>query len=84
MSAQEFAQRILTLATRFRFSVTSWGRTPKRNENKGGHPNSRHQSWQAADVVLDDSEDLNAFEAECRRIGLIPVDESDHIHVQTP
>lgn len=84
MSAQEFAQRILTLATRWRFSVTSWGRTPTRNKRKGGHPNSRHQTWQAVDIVLDKAAEKKAFRTECRRIGLIPVSEGDHIHVQTP
>lgn len=84
MSAQEFAQRILTLALRFRFSVTSWGRTPGRNKRVGGDVNSRHLSWQAVDVVLDVASNRKRFHAECRRIGLIPVDEGDHIHVQTP
>jgi len=83
MSAIEFLQLILTLKVRYKFSVTSWIRSPKRNRAKGGSSNSRHLLGLAVDVVLDNKSDKYQFKKECTRLGLKWLDEGDHIHVQT-
>lgn len=77
-----FVEDIVHLKTRFMFSVTSWFRTPKRNKNKGGHPQSLHMIGYAMDIVLDDKNDTTEFMSMCRRLNLRPIEEHDHIHVQ--
>jgi hypothetical protein len=84
MNALEFATIILTLAVRYRFSVTSWGRTVKHNKDVGGDKNSRHLLFCAVDCVLDSGEDEALFLADVKRLGLKFLPEGDHIHLQTP
>ncbi len=78
-----FATLILTLALRFDFYITSWGRSLKHNKSVGGKDNSRHLFWTAVDCVLDDPSEAELFHAECKRMGLTSLDEGDHIHIQT-
>jgi len=84
MDAVEFAAVVLTLRTRFPFSVTSWGRTEARNKAVGGHPNSRHLTFEAVDVVLDDPKQKTECIAVAQRLGLKIADESNCLHLQTP
>ena len=58
---------------------TSWFRDQLNNERVGGSPDSQHLFGFAAD--FDTPEPL-AFGALAREIGLIPVIEFDHVHVQ--
>ena len=78
----EFLEIILSLRSHFSFSVTSWLRTPTRNTAVGGHPNSKHLTGLAVDVVLDPGQDKEAFKAEVVARMLTAVDEGDHIHIQ--
>jgi len=84
MDALRFASIILTLATRYQFSVTSWGRSVERNASTGGHVNSRHLSWEAVDVVLDKDKDRESFISSAQRLSLKVVEEKECIHLQTP
>jgi len=84
MTTGEFVEAILTLAREFRFSVTSWGRSPQRNAEVGGHPESWHRAWLAVDVVLDAPQDQERFVKRARRLGLQVVMEADHLHLEVP
>lgn len=79
-----FTDKILTLAVRFDFSVTSWIRSPERNATVGGVADSRHLYGLAVDVVLDRGADRPAFEAAAKTLGLQVIFEEDHLHVQEP
>lgn len=84
MTPTEFHQTIMDLAARYDFSETSGHRTAKRNASVKGDANSRHLTFRARDVVLDDWKEKEAFIADARREGLVAVFETDHIHLQTP
>ena len=83
MTPLEFHQVVMDLATKYDFSETSGHRSRKRNAAVGGNVNSRHLSYRARDVVLDDLIETDAFIADARRAGIVAVLESDHIHLQT-
>ena len=78
----EFVRKILSLADEFDFSVTSWKRTAKRNTQVGGKLNSKHLSWFAVDIVLDNTEDRAKCYKAIKVLSLKFLDEGDHIHVQ--
>lgn len=78
----DFVHVLILLGLRFRYSVTSWGRSPARNHAVGGHPNSYHMLFLAADVVLDAGESKVDFISDAKRLGLKALDEGDHIHLQ--
>jgi len=80
----EFVLHVLALRTRFKFSVTSWGRTQARNTEVGGHVDSRHLSWEALDVVVEPPSDANELVRVAMKIGLRALDEGDHVHLQVP
>lgn len=82
MDAAKFAATIITLKTRFRFSVTSWFRTDSRNSAVGGQPNSTHLYGLGIDVILDDLSDLVDFRTAAARFDLSVLDERDHLHLQ--
>lgn len=84
MDAVSFATLVLTLRTRFPFSITSWGRTEKHNKDVGGHVNSRHLTFEAVDTVLDDPKQKAEMIAVAQRLGLKTVDESECLHLQSP
>jgi len=84
MSVVEFTIAVLSLATRFRFSVTSWGRSVKHNHDVGGVADSMHLYFLAMDVELDQGEDKPAFIAAAQRQGLVVVDDGGDLHVQIP
>jgi hypothetical protein len=94
MSPQEFHNLIDPIIVRYDGSVTSGRRSISHNARVGGSNNSRHLLNMAVDVVLDDPKDsimiknvvysmVEAFINECKRQGLIAINEGDHIHVQT-
>jgi len=78
----EFVFIILHVAVTYKFSVTSWIRTPKRNKHVGGHPHSKHLLGLAVDIVPDDPDDKAIIMLTFRKLGLMVLDEGDHIHVQ--
>ena len=82
MTVAEFAQNCHALSVQFPYSVTSWGRTKKRNAAVGGHPDSWHQLWLGLDGVLDDPNDLPAFTRRARYFGIKVIDEGSHLHLQ--
>lgn len=78
----EFIHAVIILGLRFRFSVTSWLRSPAHNTAVGGSANSWHMDALAVDVVLDAGEGVDSFKREADRLGLLALDEGDHIHLQ--
>jgi uncharacterized protein YcbK (DUF882 family) len=77
-----FAFRVAILAESYHFSVTSWIRSPERNEILGGKPTSLHLTGEAADVVLDTHEVEEDFLADVSKAGLHYLIERSHIHLQ--
>jgi hypothetical protein len=59
--------------------ATSWFRSESENSRVGGHPESQHLFGFAIDVA---SENPSYVETSARSLGLFPVDEFDHIHIQ--
>lgn len=80
----DFFLIVMSLSSRYRFSVTSWGRSVARNQAVGGHPDSMHLYFCAVDVVLDQDEDPIGFCAAARRLGLVCLNEPGHLHLQIP
>lgn len=78
----DFIYLIGLLRRKYAFSVTSWFRTEKRNSLVGGKPNSHHISGRAVDIVLDDEKEKDAFLQEASALGLVAINEYNHIHVQ--
>jgi len=77
-----FLEKVVLLRVLVPFSVTSWIRTPKRNQAIGGHPRSWHLMGLAVDVVLDNPEDTDRLVEAARRFGLDVVVEEDHVHLE--
>ena len=82
MNPIEFAEACVFVCLKYRASVTSWGRTEKRNHSIGGAPRSFHLNWLGMDVVLDDQKKDHAFEKDCVIFGIIALYEGDHYHLQ--
>lgn len=61
--------------------VSSWFRSPAVNADVGGAPRSQHLMALAIDVVLEDAQ-VERFIETARWLGLTPVRERGHIHVQ--
>jgi hypothetical protein len=78
----DFAKRVLHVRMKWDFSVTSWGRTPKRNVFVKGVTGSLHMMWTGMDVVLDDQLKNVDFEKDCASVGLQAIYEQDHYHLQ--
>src|SRR4051812_49038468 len=75
-----FVGSILALASAYDISVTSWGRTAKRNRMVGGVANSRHLEWCAVDIVLDDNTKRGEVSIAAKALGLEVIAEDDHLH----
>lgn len=84
MSYVEFCGAIQDLRTRFHFSVWSWGRSARHNEDVDGHDDSMHLYGLAVDGGLDPGEDREAFERAAERLGLAVFHLEDHYHLQVP
>ena len=63
-------------------SVTSWGRTLKRNRKVGGVPNSYHLTWKAVDIVYDQRPPATEAKKAAAAQGLLLIREKDHDHLQ--
>ena len=77
-----FTHRLYAVRAVHLFSVTSWGRTPWRNKAVGGVSSSRHLDWLAVDLVEDPRTNRPRLIRDLRLVGLVVVDEKDHLHVQ--
>jgi len=77
-----FVNKVLILKIRWGFSVSSWGRTDKRNVFVNGVPGSLHLLWLGMDVILDDQKKNVDFEKDADRLGLMALYEGDHYHLQ--
>ena len=83
MTPAEFADIMRPIAMHYGASVTSGLRSRKHYEKVGGHPESRHLLDLAKDYILDNSDDNEAFMAECHRHGLKAIPSNNGaIHVQ--
>jgi len=82
MNPFDFLERVVFLCAKHRGSVSSWGRTEKRNTEVGGVRGSYHLLWLGCDVVLDDMRRDPDFEADCERLDIVAIDEGDHYHLQ--
>lgn len=82
MNPIEFASRCLIICLRWFASVTSWGRTEKRNLWVQGVPGSNHLLFLGMDVILDDQKKDIDFEKDCAKLGLQALYEVDHYHLQ--
>lgn len=76
---REFRERFNRGAAPFGGSVTSYWRTIDHNREVGGAAASQHLYGLAADVV---GVPKRAFVVAMRAVGLVAIDEGDHIHVQ--
>jgi len=63
--------------------MTSGTRTPQRNAEVGGQPNSQHLAGTAADYAVPAAL-KPAFVARAKQLGFVPIDEGDHVHLQMP
>lgn len=77
-----FVAAVNQLQVKYDFSVTSWFRTEKHNKAVGGALCSWHLMGLAVDVVLDNISDKAFFLDDAKKLGLICLDEQDHIHLQ--
>lgn len=80
-----FTESVKAYCTELKCSVTSWGRTERRNERVGGVDGSHHLDWLAVDVVYDNRPSLGLRRKLAERLGLtlIPYRTHDHLHPQT-
>ena len=82
MSPHEFLDARMALAAAFEFRETSGHRSPTSNKRLGGVEHSPHLFFLAVDVILDETADLPAFLDDAHRLGLMVIDEKDHLHLQ--
>lgn len=82
MDPFSFAVRVFALCFKHQGSISSWGRTLKHNKDVGGVADSYHLMWMGCDVVLNEMVQNFSFEADAKRLGLDPILEGDHYHLQ--
>jgi len=82
MNPIDFAMACMLVSLKWKASVTSWGRTEKRNTLIHGVPGSYHLLFLGIDVVLDDQKKDLAFEKDCAKLGITALYEGDHYHLQ--
>ena len=83
MTPAEFADVLRAYCAATGGSITSWGRTPKRNKAVGGVDDSAHLLWTGADVVYDAGMAADPLRDRLAlRLGLKLIHEGDHDHVQ--
>lgn len=63
--------------------ISSLTRTPERNKQVGGVPNSQHVRGTAGDFVVPQAVRAD-FIANARKNGFEAIDEGDHVHVELP
>jgi hypothetical protein len=79
-----FEDKIRCLGLLFRFNVTSWIRFKDIGFDVGEELHAQHRLGLAVDVVLNDGMDGLEFIKRSLELGLEPLVQGDHIHVQEP
>lgn len=82
MTVAEFATALQQYCLMTGGSVTSYGRTAKRNREVGGVEYSAHRFWRGADVVYDSPIDEGVAKVTASRLDLLVIREDDHDHLQ--
>ncbi len=82
MEITVFISNVITLRTKYQFSVSSWGRTVQHNKDVGGEVGSDHLLWLGLDVLLEPMVKNLDFEKDCSILGLIALFEKDHYHLR--
>ena len=82
IGAFDFIERVVLVCSKYRGSVSSWGRTPKHNKDIGGVEGSIHMLWLGCDVVLDEMKKNLEFEKDCSKLVLVAIFEKNHYHLQ--
>lgn len=82
MTITDFCWIIYLLCRVYGLSVTSWGRTEKRNAEVGGVPNSWHLRFLGVDVVPDDPIVFEPLQHLADQLGLELIAEGDHWHIE--
>ena len=82
MTIGQFWERINALCGAYDGSVTSGWRSAKHNHDVGGVQTSWHRVGMGADVVLDSEFDKGPCIQHADRLGLLALDEGDHLHLQ--
>ena len=77
-----FAISVLTVCQRHQCSITSWFRTPARNNLVDGHPASRHLTADAFDIVPDVQSESPKIVRAIQALGYYALIEPHHIHIQ--
>ena len=70
MTVEEFASHIAVIGLRYRGSCISWGRSPEHNAKVGGHKDSLHMTWEAADLLFETEEEMKLACSRAKRQGL--------------
>ena len=78
----EFRTLICQLADVVALSETSGLRSVKRNAAIGGMPLSAHLIGLAVDVILDEPARVSELTAFAAKMGLIVLDDGDHVHIE--
>lgn len=82
MGLSDFTSTVALILLCYEGSVSSWLRSKKRNNEVGGHVMSLHLVGLAVDVVFDDDEQKFGGMQMAERLGLLAIDEDDHVHIQ--
>jgi len=77
----EAGQFFAALGQKYGIRPTSVGRTPQRNAEVGGVPNSYHLTGEASDWQVP-AQYKGQFMADARANGYEAIDEGDHVHIE--
>ena len=78
-AVQMFLGRAYPIGTDLDVGITSWQRTVSHNREVGGVAQSQHLLATAWDVA---GPDQNTYASRAAAVGLVVIDEGDHVHVQ--
>jgi len=82
MAPDHFTALLKTYCYAMKASVIIWGLTPKRNRELGGSETTLHILWLAADVVYDDTHELEYCRIMGARLGLRVKEEENWHHIE--
>lgn len=82
MGITEFTNLVALVLLFAEGSVVSWMRSRKRNRDVGGVDYSLHLVGLAVDVEFDTDDDKVRGIHMAERLGLLAIDEGDHVHIQ--
>lgn len=70
MTISQFAQLVATIGMTYGGTCISWGRSTEHNLDVGGHADSFHLCWLAADVTFDERSEAVLAKRHAERQGL--------------